>query len=231
MVTSHGMGRSALGRTRRVVHGGPMGGGEGGEVGVPVDAIGHAAATVVRREESWLEWKEVTVDGRPARYGEAGQGPPVLFLHGWGLDHKAYKRALSRLVRAGVHVYAPALPGFGGTSALPSGPNGPRRLRRLDRGLPRGRWRQRPGVGPRSFLRWRGGGSAGARSSGSGARAGVDQLGRGLGLGALGLVDTVHGRAPVVGLGAPLPGGPAHGAPGAPRPARHLHRSRSESFA
>jgi len=54
-----------------------------------------------------------------ALYGEAGSGPPVLFLHGWGLDHKAYKRALSRLVAAGVHVLAPALPGFGGTAALP----------------------------------------------------------------------------------------------------------------
>ena len=43
----------------------------------------------------------------------------MLFLHGWGLDHKAYKRALSRLVTAGVHVLAPALPGFGGTAALP----------------------------------------------------------------------------------------------------------------
>jgi pimeloyl-ACP methyl ester carboxylesterase len=40
-------------------------------------------------------------------------------LHGWGLDHKAYKRALARLVRAGLHVYAPALPGFGGTAAFP----------------------------------------------------------------------------------------------------------------
>jgi len=65
-----------------------------------------------------LEWKRTTVDGRPAEYGEAGTGAPALFLHGWGLDHKAYKRALSRLVRAGLHVYAPALPGFGGTAAL-----------------------------------------------------------------------------------------------------------------
>jgi pimeloyl-ACP methyl ester carboxylesterase len=52
-------------------------------------------------------------------YGEAGEGPPIVFLHGWGLDHKAYKRALSRLVTAGVHVVAPALPGCGGTAALP----------------------------------------------------------------------------------------------------------------
>jgi len=70
------------------------------------------------RDAHWLEWKQATVDGRSAEYGEAGMGAPALFLHGWGLDHKAYKRALSRLVRAGLHVYAPALPGFGGTAAL-----------------------------------------------------------------------------------------------------------------
>lgn len=68
----------------------------------------------------WLVWKSATVQGRPARYGEAGTGTPVLFLHGWGLDHKAYRRALSRLARAGTHVLAPALPGFGGTAALPA---------------------------------------------------------------------------------------------------------------
>ncbi|HXZ62582.1 MAG TPA: alpha/beta hydrolase [Acidimicrobiales bacterium] len=71
------------------------------------------------REAGWLEWKQTTVEGRFAVYGEAGSGSPALFLHGWGLDHKAYKRALSRLVRAGLHVYAPALPGFGGTVGLP----------------------------------------------------------------------------------------------------------------
>ena len=70
------------------------------------------------REAGWLTWKRTDVDGRPAVYAEAGEGPHVVFLHGWGLDHKAYKRALSRLVTAGVHVVAPALPGFGGTAAL-----------------------------------------------------------------------------------------------------------------
>ena len=71
------------------------------------------------RGADWLSWKRTTVAGRAALYGEAGAGPPVLFLHGWGLDHKAYKRSLSRLVAAGLHVLAPALPGFGGTAALP----------------------------------------------------------------------------------------------------------------
>jgi pimeloyl-ACP methyl ester carboxylesterase len=66
-----------------------------------------------------LVWKRATVDGRPAQYGVAGEGLPVVFLHGWGLGQHAYKRALKRLVAMGTRVYAPALPGFGGTADLP----------------------------------------------------------------------------------------------------------------
>jgi len=75
-----------------------------------------------------LIWRRAKVDGRPAVYGEArpsaayvaerGAGIPVVFLHGWGLAHHAYKEALSRLPALGCHVYAPALPGFGGTADL-----------------------------------------------------------------------------------------------------------------
>ena len=70
------------------------------------------------RRASWLRWGRVDVDGRSVEYGEAGDGPPLLFLHGWGLDHRAYKRPLSRLVAAGARVIAPALPGFGGSTRL-----------------------------------------------------------------------------------------------------------------
>jgi pimeloyl-ACP methyl ester carboxylesterase len=66
-----------------------------------------------------LVWRHVEVDGRDAVYGVAGEGPPVLFLHGWGLNHRSYRHALRRLARSGVRVYAPAMPGFGGTSQLP----------------------------------------------------------------------------------------------------------------
>ena len=59
------------------------------------------------------------MDGRTAVYGVAGEGPPVVFLHGWGLAHRAYKRALERLASQNLRVYAPALPGFGGTQRLP----------------------------------------------------------------------------------------------------------------
>jgi len=87
--------------------------GSEGDTEVPGDD-GH-----LPRDFFWLTWKHVTVNGRRAEYGEAGEGPPVVFLHGWGLDHRAYKRALSRLAAAGVRVIAPALPGFGGTAGLP----------------------------------------------------------------------------------------------------------------
>jgi pimeloyl-ACP methyl ester carboxylesterase len=67
-----------------------------------------------------LIWKRTTVDGRTALYGVAGEGHPVLFIHGWGLGQHSYKRALKRLVHLGCRVYAPALPGFGGTPDLPA---------------------------------------------------------------------------------------------------------------
>ncbi len=59
------------------------------------------------------------VDGRPATYSVGGTGFPVVFLHGWGLAEHSYKRALKRLVLQGCQVFAPALPGFGGTAPLP----------------------------------------------------------------------------------------------------------------
>jgi pimeloyl-ACP methyl ester carboxylesterase len=69
-----------------------------------------------------LVWKRTTVDGRTALYGVAGEANavPVLFIHGWGLGQHSYKRALKRLVHLGCRVYAPALPGFGGTPDLPA---------------------------------------------------------------------------------------------------------------
>jgi pimeloyl-ACP methyl ester carboxylesterase len=70
-------------------------------------------------EDEHLRWKRATVDGRMALYGVAGEGLPVLFLHGWALGQHSYKRALKRLVHLGCRVYAPALPGFGGTPELP----------------------------------------------------------------------------------------------------------------
>src|SRR6187549_2447673 len=67
-----------------------------------------------------LTTKSVVVDGRRVVYATGGRGLPVLFLHGWGLDHRAYQRSLRRLTARGCRVIAPSLPGFGGTAALPT---------------------------------------------------------------------------------------------------------------
>lgn len=67
-----------------------------------------------------LTWHSARVDGRRAVYGVGGHGLPVLFVHGWALGARAYKRALKRLIRLGCRVYAPALPDFGGTETLPA---------------------------------------------------------------------------------------------------------------
>jgi pimeloyl-ACP methyl ester carboxylesterase/predicted amino acid-binding ACT domain protein len=66
-----------------------------------------------------LEWHRTTVDGRPAEYGAGGSGPPVVFLHGWGVGGHAYQRAMKRLISRGCQVYAPSLPSFGLTADLP----------------------------------------------------------------------------------------------------------------
>lgn len=66
-----------------------------------------------------LTFAETRVQGRATRYGEAGEGTPFIFLHGWGLRDTTYKRAMARLAASGVRVLTPSLPGFGGTAALP----------------------------------------------------------------------------------------------------------------
>ena len=65
--------------------------------------------------------EEVRVDTKAVHYTVGGTGPTVLFLHGWGLGHHAYRAGLRRLAHLGYHVVAPALPGFGGTRDLEPG--------------------------------------------------------------------------------------------------------------
>lgn len=79
------------------------------------DAGSQSSAT----NRSRLVWRRTVVQGRDARYGEAGTGPVLVFLHGWGLGYRSYKSALSRLVELGFRVLAPGLPGLGGTPDLP----------------------------------------------------------------------------------------------------------------
>jgi pimeloyl-ACP methyl ester carboxylesterase len=75
--------------------------------------------STTERAPAELSWQRTWVDERPAFYGVAGEGLPVLFLHGWGLGRRSYREAIGRLVDLGCRVYAPNLPGFGRTPELP----------------------------------------------------------------------------------------------------------------
>ena len=75
--------------------------------------------TPLGRTSDGLESRTSKVGDRHASWAVGGNGPPVVFLHGWGLGHRSYRSALGGLVARGCRVYAPALPGFGGTSDLP----------------------------------------------------------------------------------------------------------------
>ena len=59
------------------------------------------------------------VQGRPAVYSVAGEGMPVVLLHGWALAHHTYRGVIETIAAQGCQVIAPAMPGFGGTSDLP----------------------------------------------------------------------------------------------------------------
>lgn len=63
--------------------------------------------------------KRTWVDGRPAGYSVAGDGLPVLMLHGWGLAQHTYRDVVKTIAEQGCRVIAPAMPGFGGTAELP----------------------------------------------------------------------------------------------------------------
>lgn len=65
-----------------------------------------------------LRWHRTSLDGRTVVYGDAGEGPPVVFVHGWGLSARSYGSALAAIARAGHRVLAPALPGFGRSEPL-----------------------------------------------------------------------------------------------------------------
>ncbi|MGV9664713.1 alpha/beta fold hydrolase [Nocardia niigatensis] len=73
-----------------------------------------------RTEDSRLSWQTATVDGIRSRYLVGGTGPSVVLLHGFGLANRTYRAALEQLSGRGMRVYAPTMPGFGGTGELPT---------------------------------------------------------------------------------------------------------------
>ncbi len=60
-----------------------------------------------------LDAREIAVEGTRIRYVEAGSGPPVVFLHGFGASIYAWRLVLDSVARAGHRVIAFDNRGFG----------------------------------------------------------------------------------------------------------------------
>jgi pimeloyl-ACP methyl ester carboxylesterase len=73
---------------------------------------------VAARPDAGLRWHRTTIAGRTVAYGDAGDGPAVVFLHGWGLSARSYAQAFPLIAATGSRVIAPALPGFGRSDPL-----------------------------------------------------------------------------------------------------------------
>jgi pimeloyl-ACP methyl ester carboxylesterase len=60
-----------------------------------------------------MRHEQILIDGQLIHYATAGDGLPVLLLHGWGANLQLMVPLAEKLVTAGFSIYAPDLPGFG----------------------------------------------------------------------------------------------------------------------
>ena len=61
-----------------------------------------------------------TIAGLRVNHACAGDGSPLLLLHGWGVDLSLVWPLSQRLIPRGYRCYAPDLPGFGGSEQPPA---------------------------------------------------------------------------------------------------------------
>ena len=66
---------------------------------------------IVVNQRTWVQ-------GRPAAYSMAGEGMPVVLLHGWALAQHTYRKVIEAIADQGCMVIAPSMPGFGGSGDL-----------------------------------------------------------------------------------------------------------------
>ncbi len=66
--------------------------------------------------------RSIRVDGLELAYRHAGEGPPVLLLHGWPTSSHLWRNVMPALAAAGRSAIAPDLPGFGASAKPPDAP-------------------------------------------------------------------------------------------------------------
>lgn len=71
----------------------------------------HSVIAVATKDDHDMDAKKYRLNHRrrPLDVWVAGEGPPVVLLHGFGLSGAAYRTAMSSLARRGVRVVAPSL--------------------------------------------------------------------------------------------------------------------------
>ncbi len=64
-----------------------------------------------------LQGQTIKINNRSVSYVEGGEGPPLVYVHGWPLGSHATDPMLQALAED-FHLYAPKLPGFGDSAPL-----------------------------------------------------------------------------------------------------------------
>lgn len=63
------------------------------------------------------DFRTIETNGIQLRIAEAGEGPPVILLHGWPESWYSWRHQLPALAEAGYHVLAPDMRGYGSSDA------------------------------------------------------------------------------------------------------------------
>ena len=64
-----------------------------------------------------MQEKTILIKGKKANFKVAGEGQPVLILHGWGASSSSWEKVQSILAYNNYKVFCPDLPGFGQTDS------------------------------------------------------------------------------------------------------------------
>ncbi|HET6231111.1 MAG TPA: alpha/beta hydrolase [Longimicrobiaceae bacterium] len=106
---------------------------------------GDADRAFARAAADWSATKRVRAGRWNVRYREAGEGPPLVLVHGLGVSCDYWWRNGPALAAAGFRVLAPDLPGFGRTDGPAWGLTVPDQAEAVDC------WAREMGIGPAAY--------------------------------------------------------------------------------
>jgi pimeloyl-ACP methyl ester carboxylesterase len=85
-----------------------------------ISAVSHLAS--LQQNMLSLQMQQVTLSQSPVYYQQAGEGPPLLLVHGWGGSSRNWQPTFQSLADIRT-MYAPDLPGYGESPPLNDAPD------------------------------------------------------------------------------------------------------------